>query len=380
MWILTASITCLALIIAGASSARMLLGLDQGGFTLNAAIHAIISLNASLRHKEHFWLVLAKNYVHAIVFCVVACITVGLLWKHYVFSAFVVFVLFLLHLHALFKRGCGMHAFPAVVTNLFDWGNEDTCDVDWWEDPADLTTLEMDIMDYIRFITVDLKPKKREEIWSMTGGDRQLGFTAVRYHLSFCGYAASAASLRTPAYPNQVHDILTSVIDEMMRHHTWSYMPVYWSGEDAAPFKCRENVMWSGHVLHLAALLEAQTGDDRYRKPGGLVAVGKDGEKHVSDVMSLAQLTADAMRHNPIGGMPCEPGLVFFQCQNHPHVAFRLLEGICLGVDFSDVRRRFEDIAFKQMRSPTDVGAFKLLVKSREGMASSEGVLRGWVG
>jgi hypothetical protein len=32
------------------------------------------------------------------------------------------------------------------------------------------------------------------------------------------------------------------------------------------------------------------------------------------------------MRINATGGVPCEPGLVFFQCQNHPQCGLRLLE------------------------------------------------------
>ena len=34
------------------------------------------------------------------------------------------------------------------------------------------------------------------------------------------------------------------------------------------------------------------------------------------------------MRVNAAGGVPCEPGLVFFQCQNHAMCGMRLLEAL----------------------------------------------------
>jgi len=73
------------------------------------------------------------------------------------------------------------------------------------------------------------------------------------------------------------------------------------------------------------------TGDARYRQPHGIRAVSTQGEEHTTDTMQLAELCARAMDGNASGGMCCEPGLVFFQCNNHPCVSFRLLEGMKLG-------------------------------------------------
>jgi hypothetical protein len=75
--------------------------------------------------------------------------------------------------------------------------------------------------------------------------------------------------------------------------------------------------MWSGHVIQLCLMYEAQLGDDKFRRPGGLVATRTDkatGEVHVytSDVTTLAQRLAQSMRNNPVGGVPCEPGVPSF--------------------------------------------------------------------
>lgn len=73
--------------------------------------------------------------------------------------------------------------------------------------------------------------------------------------------------------------------------------------------------MWLGHLLHVATLYEALTGDDRYRREGGLCVVDAGGREWKSDVVGLALHMATCMRINATGGIPCEPGLVFFQCQ-----------------------------------------------------------------
>lgn len=53
-----------------------------------------------------------------------------------------------------------------------------------------------------------------------------------------------------------------------------------------------------------------------------------DGKSYSTSLPELALHLAASMRINATGGVPCEPGLVFFQCQNHPFCAFTLLEGL----------------------------------------------------
>jgi hypothetical protein len=67
--------------------------------------------------------------------------------------------------------------------------------------------------------------------------------------------------------------------------------------------------MWTGHVLHVAALYETLTGDARYRRPRGLRARDDAGRvAWASDAHELALHLAACMRVNATGGVPCEPG------------------------------------------------------------------------
>jgi len=53
----------------------------------------------------------------------------------------------------------------------------------------------------------------------------------------------------------------------------------YWPEqvEGGGVFECRENIMWTGHVLHVACLYEMLTGDDKYSQEGGLRVEESDG-------------------------------------------------------------------------------------------------------
>ncbi|CAK0801243.1 unnamed protein product, partial [Prorocentrum cordatum] len=218
--------------------------------------------------------------------------------------------------------------------------------------------------------------------WSMRGlgaaaamGVEQLSFTSSRYHLAFCGYAAASVLMRCPAYTVRLRRILRQVIEAMLAHRTWGYMGAYWPGPgtQSRPFGCEENVMWTGHLLQLVTMYEALTGDPSYRRPGGIVARDAAGAPaDATDTVALAELCARAMRQNVVGGMCCEPGLVFFQCQNHCHLGFRLLEGIvrargsadgCLGtpdITYSAETERWERFALQNLAAPMRTGAFKV--------------------
>ena len=194
--------------------------------------------------------------------------------------------------------------------------------------------------------------------------------------------------------------------------------------------------MWSGHLLQLVTLYEALLGDDRFadedrglrtagacdhsadcqrrRRRGasswaamerhklqdecrrrGLTGTGRKDELverleghaarcHASSTDALAARLADSMNANPTGGVPCEPGLVFFQCQNHPQIALRLLEKLRADKSAADSgegdfrrfgreRRRWESYALTSMRSPTRNAAFKMAVRAEQGAAKEAG-------
>eukprot|EP00946_MAST-07B_sp_MAST-7B-sp1_P003635 g3635.t1 len=290
------------------------------------------------------------------------------------------------------RRGIAPRAFPPHILKLLDEVQEDSSAAAP-RSLNDLTDEELALIRFITSITSDLanNPGKRERVWSMRGGGkgdarRQLGFTSIRYHLAFTGYAFAVCCSRTPCYVGRLRRVLQAVIEHMLEDRVWGYMDHYWK-EGLNPFQCAENIMWSGHVLQLATMYEALTGDGRYRRKGGLVATNSaTGLCFTSDVVALAQTLAQSMRNNPTGGVPCEPGLVFFQCNTHPHIAMRMLEKItaadhasgrggAVPLDFSAERKRWEKYALLSMHSAVKTGAFKMLSVAQQGAAAEMGTI-----
>ena len=110
--------------------------------------------------------------------------------------------------------------------------------------------------------------------------------------------------------------------------------------------------MYTGHLLHLLALYELFTGDRRYhREGGGWDFVWKDGRKVHYDVEKLIEVTVEQMRKGPNGGVTCEPGLMFFACNSHPHVALSVFSKLGYG-DWSADAARWGKWALAHYTSP----------------------------
>ena len=138
----------------------------------------------------------------------------------------------------------------------------------------------------------------------------------------------------------------------------WAYSMSrnYWGRKPWAPDPCfRENVMYTGHLLQLLALYETFTGDARYWKEG--FEFVWDARKRVRyDMRKLIDVTVWQMRNGPNGGVTCEPNLMFFPCNNHPHVALALFARLGHG-DWTKDAHRWEAWALAHYADPLlDVG------------------------
>jgi hypothetical protein len=260
--------------------------------------------------------------------------------------------------------------------------------------PNDLTKEELSLLRFVKSITSDLvnNERKRSIIWSMRGGGKgdsrqQLGFTSTRYHLAFTGYAFALAQSRTPCYVGRAHHVLSAIIEHILNKSVWGYLDHYWK-ENPNPFQCDENIMWSGHVLQLVTTYEALTGNDKYRQPGGLTTSngdtnGNTNDNHIykSDALKLAEKLRTSMNENPTGGIPCEPGLVFFQCNTHPHIGMKMLETLVSDdrdgniLRFDKERRRWEKHAMNTMHSGIKTGAFKMFSAAQQKSSSEMGTI-----
>jgi hypothetical protein len=247
----------------------------------------------------------------------------------------------------------------------------------WWENPPPLTGPEVAFQRWLAAITCDLPRERWPEHWNVGGG--QYGVFSIRYQAAFAGYAAAALGMRTPAYPALTRRILESAVDHLVDRSAWRYIGSYWKDQPWYPDPCgRENIMYSGHLLQLMALHEALSGDSRYRTTG-VDLVWDDRSSFHYTTLSLAAVTVRQMRENASGGVACEPSLIFFPCNNHPHIALRLLEGMGLG-DWTAERRKWESWALQSYAANLGGGAFKLFYHQKSGMFVPRGHpgLDGW--
>lgn len=227
----------------------------------------------------------------------------------------------------------------------------------WWLGPAPLTGPELAGQRYLASITCRLPTNDPAGVWDI--GGRQLGVYSIRYQAAFCGYAAATLGMRTPAYPGLTGRIIDDCIRRLLERRAWEYSRLLWSDPFDMPDPvARENIMYSGHLLQLLVLYEAFTGDDRYNIGGFDFEWTPDRRFHYT-TLTLAEGIVAQMRSNVCGGVACEPGFVFFPCNNHPQIALRMMEGLGQG-DWSAERRKWEAFALSGYRTMFGGGAIKL--------------------
>ena len=234
---------------------------------------------------------------------------------------------------------------------------------------------------FLEFVAGPMSAADEREWWEIGGG--QFGLFAKRYNIAFAGYAAAALGMRGSEEERKtVGRILDNCIRRMLARDVWAYSqaPKYWGEKPWAPDPCfRENVMYTGHLLQLLALYEAFTHDTKYWTRGFDFEWSKDKRVHY-DVKKLIDVTVDQMRTNDFCGVTCEPGLLFFPCNNHPQVAFKLFKKLGHG-DWSADSRRWEKWALDHFLSPFfGGGAINLLYHVKSGMFYPRGSagLDGW--
>ena len=248
-------------------------------------------------------------------------------------------------------------------------------------DPRPLDADELSALRWLDHVTGELPPDEEREWWAI--GGPQHGLFSKRYNIAFCGYAAAALGMRGgEAERKTVGRILGSCLSRYLKRDCWAYAMggSYWGEKPWAPDPChRENVMYTGHLLQLLALHEWFTKDARHWTHG-FDFVWKDGRKVHYTAQKLIDVTLWQMRNGPNGGVCCEPGLMFFPCNNHPHVALRLFAKLGHG-DWTADARRWERWALAHYRNPLfGGGALNLVYHVKSGLFLPRGHcgLDGW--
>ena len=246
----------------------------------------------------------------------------------------------------------------------------------WWEHPPALTPDEVAAQQWLADMTFRLPAERERDVWDVGGS--QHGVFSIRYQAAFAGYAAAALGLRTPAYVGLTRAVLSNAVARVADRKAWSYIQTYWSQEPWFPDPCANgNVMYTGHLMMLMALEEALSGDTSFSRQG--VSLAWDAERRFTyTTRQLADVTATQIRSGD-GGVPCEPGLVFFACNNHPHDTFRLLEGMGYG-DWRAESAKWEGWALGRFRATAGGGAFRVMHHAKSGLAYPRGMpgFDGW--
>lgn len=155
---------------------------------------------------------------------------------------------------------------------------------------------------------------------------KQLDVTAFRYQFAFSGYGCVAMAARTPAYRELLARQLLDLCERMIDRRSWFYVTHHWNYGTEPPDPCRyENVMYTGHLTQLMCLYELMTGDMRY-SDSGWDFVWDDGRKVHYTLEKAIRGLHDQSLASRTGGICCEPGLVFADCNSHSAAAFMLFD------------------------------------------------------
>jgi len=236
-------------------------------------------------------------------------------------------------------------------------------------------------MRFLEYVTGVLPEAEEKDWWDV--GRYQHGPDAKRYHIAFAGYAAAALAQASgdAATRARAGVVLSNCVERMLRRDVWAYTqsPKRWGKKPWAPDPCyRENIMYTGHLLQLLAYYERLTGDKRYWETG--FDFDWWGKKVHYDVAKLIDVTVAQMRTNDCGGVSCEPGLVFFPCNNHPQIALKIFAALGHG-DWTADTAKWEKWALANYKGPLfGGGAVKYFHHQGTGMKYPRGTpgLDGW--
>ncbi len=170
----------------------------------------------------------------------------------------------------------------------------------------------------------------------------QFGVTAFRYQFAFCGYGCVAMAAKTPAYRELLQKQLLDLCLRMIDRRTWPYVVGYWNYGEGPPDPCKyENVMYTGHLTQLMSLYELMTGDMRFSE-AGWDFTWEDGRSVHYRLEDAIRGLHDQSVASPTGGICCEPGLVFADCNSHSAASFVVFD-LVHGTSYGDCNQRWFD-------------------------------------
>jgi hypothetical protein len=199
--------------------------------------------------------------------------------------------------------------------------------------------------------------------WSEMGdGGRWLGVPerTLRYQLANMAYAlASVQHNVTPAYREVYRETLNALFQRLLEPDCWrEWVNVSRGGSFANPDQqgllegsfdpiAKYNIMYGGHVLHVAALIDVLYGERRYTSPGSIRLEwvernwGPGPQTFEYDIGRIARNFYAQFRDYDYQGFPCEPNLMFPECPQHAVLGLVLADHL-YGTQYGEeVRERY---------------------------------------
>lgn len=178
--------------------------------------------------------------------------------------------------------------------------------------------------------------------WSgMTEDNQDAYMSTAIFQLAFGAYGLGQAQYHyTPAYREVYREIFDSYIQKSLHHTVWNYWLIYSMGGTSANPDQKElfppetnpvgsdNIMYSAHVLQMAALYDMFYRDGKYTRPASLTFAFTDKswgfgpELFEYDLHSLTDHLYNLFKASDYVGIPCQRNAVFTECNQHPILAF----------------------------------------------------------
>jgi hypothetical protein len=203
------------------------------------------------------------------------------------------------------------------------------------ESPRGLSDAELGhLRQFVRLASQDL------DDWRGWEGADQRGMEAYRYQAAFMAYTLTLQQYHSvPAYRELHEKTIARLIVRMLQKPVWEYWEevsqgLEWYDPDFSgplpavrdPVQDR-NIMYSGHLVHMAALHEMLYRDFRWDLPGAFTFRWSESEAYAYSLPTLITRIRDEMADGP-GGVQCEPNLIFPECNQHPILAFKLFDDL----------------------------------------------------
>ena len=185
----------------------------------------------------------------------------------------------------------------------------------------------------------------QQDLNDWTGWEEGGTLGAYRYQISFMTYALASQQFHSvPAYRDLYKETMERLMERMIQKPAWEFWEKTskggkawdpdWDGTEKGwrdPVR-KQNIMYSGHIVHMATLYESLYRDTRWSQPGAITFEWNSDERYVYDLPSLMKIiyteTLQTDKHSgqPMGGVACEPNVIFPECNQHPTLAFMLYD------------------------------------------------------